>query len=665
VSDKELEKELEGVDSELIRGNIDTIILKALMKGDKYGYEIIKDIEHKSGGAYNLKQPTLYACLKRLEEQGFARSYWGAKSLGGRKKYYSLTDMGRAVFDKSKNEWEHSKSVVDMLISDNEMAGFEVAKKEVIEIDNSPFVDKDSDTFFYALGKTDENEGIGSQKSPPLQGGEVSEGHLFYGVNQTSGQADASQENISQENASQEQDIPFYETLEEGNNDSMFSQLIENNTPSFGQTGLDKLFEHENDALYTTQATENAPVLNSDDQNIDDILDVYSQNNSYAKDMENIDYSPSGVQSSQSFNPFNETDFEEELPFDRVTINKQTEDAAAHSNLANTPPAQTQQGQNVSIYYHNSSTNIYNSSSDTSSTTTTTTTHNAQENDYNDAVEIAHSPYDYEVAAATNDTDTTPAPNNNVIELLTPPPQSTSFGNQYNNHQYSYSAPPNISMSEADIIRRDYRNALEKLVRNNIKHKTVTAVVQTMADAKLEKLKEEQDNLGEQLIIRRHDDSLKDYNAENYFYKNRMRLFHHGMMFVIMMVQIAIMLLVHRLLAPFGAEFRALDIWFYAVSVVVSFAVFPLIAVIFAARDYSARKQIKFDFMGSLLFRLIVVACLWGIIFIVNMLMGIFRYDFTQFLATLVLPSILVLNVFISLFLHKAFLNSGRFNVKN
>lgn len=108
------------INSDLIRGNIDTIILKALFEGDRYGYDIIKEIEQKSNGQYKLKQPTLYSCLKRLEVQNFIRSYWGAKTSGGRRKYYTLTDMGRELFIKSQSEWEYSRTVIDKLISDKE-----------------------------------------------------------------------------------------------------------------------------------------------------------------------------------------------------------------------------------------------------------------------------------------------------------------------------------------------------------------------------------------------------------------------------------------------------------------------------------------------------------------------------------------------------------------
>ena len=55
------------ISSDLIRGHINTIILRSLYDGDKYGYDIINEIEKKSGGLYTMKQPTLYSALKRLE----------------------------------------------------------------------------------------------------------------------------------------------------------------------------------------------------------------------------------------------------------------------------------------------------------------------------------------------------------------------------------------------------------------------------------------------------------------------------------------------------------------------------------------------------------------------------------------------------------------------
>lgn len=109
-----------AISADLIRGHINTIILRTLYERDKYGYEIIEEIEKKSHGQYSLKQPTLYSALKRLETQGYINAYWKTDevSLGGRRKYYTLTDSGREITEKNQAEWEYSRTVIDNLISD-------------------------------------------------------------------------------------------------------------------------------------------------------------------------------------------------------------------------------------------------------------------------------------------------------------------------------------------------------------------------------------------------------------------------------------------------------------------------------------------------------------------------------------------------------------------
>ena len=82
------------------RGSISQIILKALSSGNKYGYEICKDIEKLTNGRLVLKQPSLYSSLRRMEEQGLISSYWKDSELGGKRHYYSLTESGKEIVDK-------------------------------------------------------------------------------------------------------------------------------------------------------------------------------------------------------------------------------------------------------------------------------------------------------------------------------------------------------------------------------------------------------------------------------------------------------------------------------------------------------------------------------------------------------------------------------------
>ncbi len=102
--------------SDLLRGNIDTIILSVLLDRDNYGYQIIKEIYLKSGREFELKEPTLYAALRRLEAQGALESYWGQESQGGRRKYYRVTKAGKVLYDKNYSAWQTVKNLIDRLI---------------------------------------------------------------------------------------------------------------------------------------------------------------------------------------------------------------------------------------------------------------------------------------------------------------------------------------------------------------------------------------------------------------------------------------------------------------------------------------------------------------------------------------------------------------------
>ena len=119
-NEEQKEESANGISADLIRGHINTIILRTLYERDKYGYEIIEEINEKSHGQYTLKQPTLYSALKRLESQGYINAYWKTDevSQGGRRKYYTLTESGKEITEKNQAEWEYSRTVIDNLISD-------------------------------------------------------------------------------------------------------------------------------------------------------------------------------------------------------------------------------------------------------------------------------------------------------------------------------------------------------------------------------------------------------------------------------------------------------------------------------------------------------------------------------------------------------------------
>jgi PadR family transcriptional regulator PadR len=104
------------ISSDLLRGHTDTIILKLLLDGDKYGYEISKLIQANSREEYELKEATMYSSLKRLEADGGITSYWGDETQGGRRKYYRITERGKQIYSENKSNWEYAKRILDQLL---------------------------------------------------------------------------------------------------------------------------------------------------------------------------------------------------------------------------------------------------------------------------------------------------------------------------------------------------------------------------------------------------------------------------------------------------------------------------------------------------------------------------------------------------------------------
>lgn len=104
------------ISADLLRGHTDTIILKLLLDGDKYGYEITKLIQTNSKGEYELKEATMYSSLKRLESDSCITSYWGDETQGGRRKYYQITKRGKQLYAENKSNWEYAKRILNGLL---------------------------------------------------------------------------------------------------------------------------------------------------------------------------------------------------------------------------------------------------------------------------------------------------------------------------------------------------------------------------------------------------------------------------------------------------------------------------------------------------------------------------------------------------------------------
>ncbi len=103
------------ISSDLLRGHIDTFVLSALMDGTKYGNEIRRFISQKTQNLYVPNEQSLYSAYHRLENMGCIKGYWG-ENVGATRKYYTITDAGRALYESNKRDWQNAKKLIDFLI---------------------------------------------------------------------------------------------------------------------------------------------------------------------------------------------------------------------------------------------------------------------------------------------------------------------------------------------------------------------------------------------------------------------------------------------------------------------------------------------------------------------------------------------------------------------
>lgn len=72
-------------------------LLLSLSTAARHGYGIIKDVESRTRGRMELEAGTLYAAIKRLRDDGLLEETEAPTDADRRRRYYTLTDLGREV----------------------------------------------------------------------------------------------------------------------------------------------------------------------------------------------------------------------------------------------------------------------------------------------------------------------------------------------------------------------------------------------------------------------------------------------------------------------------------------------------------------------------------------------------------------------------------------
>jgi PadR family transcriptional regulator PadR len=80
-------------------------VLAILSDGESYGYAILKRVRALSAGELEWSDGMLYPLLHRLGRLGYVTTEWRTPPEGRRRKYYVITDAGRAALAEHQRQW--------------------------------------------------------------------------------------------------------------------------------------------------------------------------------------------------------------------------------------------------------------------------------------------------------------------------------------------------------------------------------------------------------------------------------------------------------------------------------------------------------------------------------------------------------------------------------
>ena len=80
-------------------------MLAILAEDESYGYAILKRVRALSAGELTWTDGMLYPLLHRLDRLGYVTTDWRTPPEGRRRRYYTITEEGRAALAEQHRQW--------------------------------------------------------------------------------------------------------------------------------------------------------------------------------------------------------------------------------------------------------------------------------------------------------------------------------------------------------------------------------------------------------------------------------------------------------------------------------------------------------------------------------------------------------------------------------
>ena len=106
--------------SQLLRGALDAAVLAVVAEQDGYGYDVLRRL--RAAGLTDVGDASVYGTLRRLYRAGALTSYVEPSDEGPHRRYYGMTERGRAQLAEARSVWgDFSRALTNLLESNVEV----------------------------------------------------------------------------------------------------------------------------------------------------------------------------------------------------------------------------------------------------------------------------------------------------------------------------------------------------------------------------------------------------------------------------------------------------------------------------------------------------------------------------------------------------------------
>ncbi len=112
------EPQFKKFQKELNAGLVSLVLLTVIERDGEplYGYQIAKQLEKEEATLFVGKQSALYPVLRNMSAAGLLESWVEPSVSGPPRRYYRITDAGRAALTGWQTIWEATRSSVDAIL---------------------------------------------------------------------------------------------------------------------------------------------------------------------------------------------------------------------------------------------------------------------------------------------------------------------------------------------------------------------------------------------------------------------------------------------------------------------------------------------------------------------------------------------------------------------